>query len=263
MLQAFVPWFARLGFGSHVADVVIDSMMTSVLTVHRSGVDLSFSTPNRLCLFRAETFASKEPETLDWIDTFADGSILWDVGANIGLYSIYAAKARHCQVYAFEPSVFNVELLARNINLNSLQETVTIIPVPLIDKVGISAFKMTSTAWGGALSTFREDYNHFGQPLKSVFEYRSPGLSMSAAVATLGIPAPDYLKIDVDGIEHLVLRGGTDILNGVKSVLIEIDDNFTEQAEETTRLLGAAGLTLTRKSDPALPTIFNQLWIRR
>ena len=56
---------------------------------------------------------TKEPETLDWIDTMAEGSALVDVGANVGLYSVYAAKARKCQVYAFEPSVFNLDQGAR------------------------------------------------------------------------------------------------------------------------------------------------------
>ena len=39
------------------------------------------------------------------------GGVFVDIGANIGLYSIYAAKCRNIKVFAFEPSVFNLEFL--------------------------------------------------------------------------------------------------------------------------------------------------------
>ena len=69
---------------------------------------------------RANTFSSKEPETLEWIDSMQKKSILWDVGANVGTYSCYAAKKMELQVFAFEPSVFNLSLLAQNIYMNNL-----------------------------------------------------------------------------------------------------------------------------------------------
>ena len=56
-----------------------------------------------------------------------EGSVVWDIGANVGLYSCYAAKHRGCRVFAFEPYVFNLEILARNIYLNQLSERVTIV----------------------------------------------------------------------------------------------------------------------------------------
>jgi len=53
---------------------------------------------------------AKEPDTLMWIDKIPEHSVFWDVGANVGLYSCYAAKARNCIVFAFEPSVFNLRV---------------------------------------------------------------------------------------------------------------------------------------------------------
>ena len=76
------------------------------------------------------------------------------VGANVGIYSVYAAKVRECKVYAFEPSVFNLEILARNIHLNELVEQVTIVPLPLSNRLQKSKLNMSTTDWGGALSTF-------------------------------------------------------------------------------------------------------------
>ena len=75
-------------------------------------------------------------------------SVLWDIGANVGLYSVYAAKKHNCKIWAFEPSVFNLELLARNIYLNELTNNICIVPIALSDKLGSSQMHMTSSEWG-------------------------------------------------------------------------------------------------------------------
>ena len=60
--------------------------------------NIIFFVPNSVVQWRVNTFFSKEPETLEWIDNFKffkDG-VFWDIGANIGLYSIYASlKHKH------------------------------------------------------------------------------------------------------------------------------------------------------------------------
>jgi len=129
---------------------------------------------------------------------------------------------------------------------------------------------MTSTDWGGALSTFGQTYGHDGEPIRKVFEFPTVGLSMVDAVTLLRIPQPDYIKMDVDGIEHLILKGGVPILRGVKSVSVEINDRFSTQADEASRCLRAAGLSFREKrhaqyfdSDPgAARYTFNQVWVR-
>ena len=73
-------------------------------------------------LWRANTFDTEEPETIGWLDTLAADDILWDVGANVGMYSIYAARFRRCKVIAFEPESQNFAVLVRNISLNGLQD---------------------------------------------------------------------------------------------------------------------------------------------
>ena len=248
--------------GGFLYQHVIAAAMNRTHAVTWGGQHMVFATPNPLCRYRVDTFASKEPETLEWIDSLPERSVLWDVGANVGLYSVYAAKARRCRVYAFEPSVFNLELLARNIHHNQLQERVTIAPLALGDALAVASFKMTSTEWGGALSGFGHDIDQNGAPIKAVFEYQTIGVSMDQALSLLQLPQPDSLKIDVDGIEHLILRGGHDVLSQARSVLIEINDEFTDQAEEATRHLKNAGLTLYRKCDLGVPNTFNQWWRR-
>lgn len=237
--------------------------MSKLITIEHNDQYMSFVGANLLSSYRAESFSSKEPETLEWIETMAAGSVLWDVGANVGLYSIYAAKQRECLVFAFEPSVFNLELLARNIYNNNTQTNIVIVPIALSDRAGPSLFKMSSTAWGGALSTFGQDFDQHGGKLKSIFEYQTMGMTMDEVIQLLNIPPPRYIKIDVDGIEHFILRGGTETLKNVESVMVEIDDGFTDQAEETARHLRSAGLTLLRKCGGDAGSQYNQWWVRK
>lgn len=138
--------------------------------------------------------------------------MLWDIGANIGLYSIYAAKAKNARVFAFEPSVFNLEFLAKNIHANNLQNRIHIFPLALSDKTGFNLFKMNNPVWGGALSAFGVDYDQSGNAFKTSFEYSIAGLSANRAMEVFKLPAPNHIKIDVDGIEHLVLAGATVVL---------------------------------------------------
>lgn len=249
---------------------IIDTVITQTRSVSHNGVRLILAVPNEISHFRADTFAGKEPETLRWIDAIPEGSVLWDIGANVGLYSCYAAKARRCRVFAFEPSVFNLELLARNAFLNGLADNVIIVPLPLGKGLGVNRMRMSSTQWGGALSTFGEDFGFDGRPLQTIFEFQTLGMSMSDATMLLGIPQPDFIKMDVDGIEHLILAGGEPVLRSIRSILVEINEDFREQAEAATDVLRRSGLALREKHrwaeaaspDSQFQATYNQIWWR-
>jgi len=248
--------------GSYVLAAFVRQLLDSSTYVAHGSTEMRYFTPNALANYRVKSFSTKEPDTITWLDAIPKDAVLWDVGANVGLYSIYAAMKNGASVYAFEPSVFNLELLARNIFLNDLQGNIVIVPVALSDRVGPSLFKMSSTAWGGALSTFGQDFDQHGGKLRSIFEYQTMGMSMDDAIRLLQIPAPRFIKIDVDGIEHFILRGGCETLRNVESVMVEIDDGFAEQAEETARHLRNAGLTLLRKCGGDAGRQYNQWWVR-
>jgi FkbM family methyltransferase len=258
----------RTGLGGRLLRLGTETLMEHTRTVEHDGVKMSFVAPNNINVWRIESFSSKEPETLQWIDGFANGATLWDIGANVGLYTCYAAKKKRCRVYAFEPSVFNLEVLARNVWLNDLTAQVTLVPLPLSDSLSDSTLNMSSTEWGGALSTFDKAYTHDGTALRKIFEFRTIGLSMDGAMAQLGIAQPDYVKMDVDGIEHLILRGGAGVLSRVKGVLIEIDEKFEKQTLDSNRYLTEAGLVLKEKrhsamfDDSPFSSCYNQIWHR-
>lgn len=275
LVQLGIDWFLikirNSRPGKYAFRKIIDGAMSISTEIAHHGLVLKFAVPNDISQWRADSFSTKEPETLDWIDSMQSGTVLWDVGANVGIYSCYAANKKKCRVFAFEPSVFNLELLARNIFLNGLTNQVTIIPLPLSEKLAISELHMTSTSWGGAMSTFGQDYGHDGKPMEEIFTIPTIGLSMDESVRLLGIPHPDYIKMDVDGIEHLILEGGKSVLANAKSILIEINDKFTLQANQAESHLLAAGFTLETKTHAdyfdtmtsAASHTYNQIWTKQ
>ena len=247
-------------------------MMQRVRIEAYQGQILKFIAPNYLADWRAQTFATKEPETLDWIDSMPDQCILWDVGASVGIYSLYAAQSKDAKVFAFEPSIFNLELLARNISYNKLHEKICIVPIALSDKTNFNTMHMTSTEMGSALSTFGENFGWDGEEIDHNFSFNTIGITMDDAVSHLKIPLPNYIKIDVDGLEHLILLGGQKVLEQVDGVLIEVNDNFIQQAEGVAKALIDCGLTLVDKRhssyeffddlDEQANSAFNQIWKR-
>jgi FkbM family methyltransferase len=262
----------RLGrfIQNELQDQIINHSMQMTEEVNHKNCLLRFTVPNMINRFRAGSFSTKEPETLEWIDSIPKGSVVWDIGANVGLYSCYAAKKRNCTVFAFEPSVFNLELLARNIFINELVEKITIIPLPLTDSLRASHLNMSTTDWGGALSTFGEEYGHDGKALEKVFEFSTIGLSIEDAVRLLRLPTPDYVKMDVDGIEHLILKGGGQVLHSVQGLLVEVNEDYEEQNKNVIRYLTDAGFSLKEKrhadmweGNEVYGNTYNQIWHRQ
>ena len=233
--------------------------------VNHNGVKLWFATPNYICNYRARSFSTKEPETLAWIDEFGNDEVFWDIGANVGIYSVYAAKARNSKVWAFEPSVFNLEFLARNINLNGMQEHIHILPIALNDKIGFNTMRHSSASWGGALSVFDKDYGQDGKKIANNISYITLGLTIDFAVSSLEVPLPDYVKMDVDGIEHLILSGGKQSISNAKEILIEINEDFEEQRKLCYEILQECGFELSSKGAYVNKDLklSNQIWKKK
>ena len=121
---------SKINAGRYFTDELTKNILFKKQAVKHKELKFQFFIPNRINYMRVDTFSTKEPETLQWIDTFKKKNTFWDIGANIGLYSCYAVKRAESQVYAFEPTVFNLELLAKNVYLNSLSNKIIIIPFP-------------------------------------------------------------------------------------------------------------------------------------
>lgn len=235
-------------------------------------VTLRFSTPNSVCRYRSQTFSSKEPETLEWIEQFGGEGAFFDVGANVGLYSIYYAKLFPGRVYAFEPSALNLRLLVQNINANEVSEQVAVITNPLSAQSEVSPFLLSMTEEGGSMSTFGEDFGHDGLPLAVKMRYACLGLTLDSLLESeLVTDFPTLMKIDVDGIEHLILRGARSMLADMRlrSILIEVNSDFRKLADETKEILSSSGFELQTASHSEMfelgdfASTYNQVWARQ
>ena len=217
------------------------------------GKEIKFFVPNQLLEWRVDTYFSKEPETLEWIDSFQekDNLIFWDIGANIGLYSIYnSLKHPKSTTIAFEPSSSNLRVLTRNISINNLEKNIKVVSIPLTNKENIfQEMNEGQFVEGGALNSFGEKFDFEGKEFKPNMKYNLLGTTINYFLENSILDIPDYIKIDVDGIEHLILEGGDKFLNDkkVKSLSIEINENFKEQYDKVLNLMNKYEFKLLHK----------------
>jgi FkbM family methyltransferase len=191
-------WFSsKLDAASLHVMLALRAARRAVFPVARCQVDglsiaIRVSTPNEH--HRADTYATKEPETIEWLrENLRDGDVFYDVGANIGLYSLYAAKLRPaCRVFAFEPESHNFGNLCRNLLLNRVAN-VTPCFFPLSSREAFAPFYVYDLRPGGALHSL-------GRP--SPLRDEPPLLTTGALTATIdalvsrhGLPAPDLIKL--------------------------------------------------------------------
>jgi FkbM family methyltransferase len=180
-----------------------------------------------LSCWRAESFWSKERETLRWLEFFAESfsgvtSTLIDVGANIGIYSLYWLSLNpSSQVIACEPFESNLELLRANLLLNDWFSRAKVIDSPLYFEALVGSPRISDTRPGGSGYVFQEIANS---------NLESEGCVSSSTVdwITDGINGPIIIKIDVDGLDYEVLLGAKDSLDSGKilSVLIEATEEI-------------------------------------
>lgn len=219
-----------------------------IARVEHAGVVMTFATPSQFTLWRVQSIRSKEPWTLEWIDGFAEDEVLADVGANVGMYTVWAAATRKARVFAFEPEAQNYALLNRNLMLNGLSERATAYCLGLSDTAGLSVLHMADLRVGGSCHALGEALDFKLEPLAARFAQGAAAMRLDDLVAAGSIPVPAHIKIDVDGFEHKVVAGACVTLAdpGVKSLLIETNQNLDAHR----RMVGALA-DLGFRFDPA------------
>jgi FkbM family methyltransferase len=191
-----------------------------ITPARHDGTEVKFYTPNDQTHWRARTLFTKEPVTIEWIDTFKLGEVFFDVGANVGGYSVWAAKRRGVKVFAFEPESGNYALLCRNFVLNEVNGLAYC--CALYDKNRMSVINLSSQETGGGCNTFDQVLG----PERKTIPQGCFGYELDTIIKTLG--QPDHIKIDVDGLEPLVISGGVDTIKNCKSLLVEVNPNLPE-----------------------------------
>ena len=183
--------------------------------------------------FRVRTLLTKEPETVAWISSLSAGDVFWDIGANIGLYTVLAGL-RGMKVSAFEPSPTNFWLLNQNVSLNRLSN-VQCLPLALSGTTSLVPFQVDLTPAAAGVNQIAVTSS-----MTVTQSYRADDLVLSRVVA-----APQHLKIDVDGIELEILNGANSLLTGssVKTVMCEVDESDKSTTTAIHSLLTSNGFS--------------------
>ena len=155
---------------------------------------------------------------------------------------------------SFEPSTSNLRVLSRNISINNFDEKVDIFSLPLIDK-GFEFLPMNEKNFeeGRAQNSFGENLDHLGNKFSPQTKYKLLGVSIDELLSLNILKAPDYIKIDVDGIELLILEGAKNTLKNdkIKSISIELNESKTDEYNRIIELLNESGFIIDSKArDP-------------
>lgn len=208
---------------------------------------LKFHCPSALALWRAKTLTTKEPDTINWINSFGPNAVLYDVGANVGLYSLYAALAG-ARVISFEPEAQNYALLNRNIHANAFQDKITALNIALGDTNSISHLYLSRFEVAGALHNFGKPLDYNKRPFVPEFKQGVMGARLDDLIENFGMPIPTHIKIDVDGCERAVIDGALKSLRDprLKSILIELNDAL-QTDRELLEILASFGYVVASK----------------
>jgi FkbM family methyltransferase len=201
-------------------------------------ISVLYATPNTHTQWRIESLFTKEPCTIEWIAGFKPDDVLVDVGANVGMYTVWAAKTRGVRVFSFEPESQNFALLNRNIVLNGLGDKVRAYCLALSDAAGVSELHLSEFVIGGSCHSFGEKVDFRHQPSVPAYSQGCMSARLDDLVASGTVPEPDHIKIDVDGFEPKVIRGARGVIEGrkLRSLLVEINQNLADHRQVVAEL---------------------------
>jgi len=210
--------------------------------------DINFFCPGKHPEWRAQTLLTKEPETIEWINTFSDKDVFWDIGANVGVYTLYAAL-RNIAVISFEPSPSNYFLLNRNIEINKMDNRISALCIAFNDATRLDLLYMSSTELGDSNNSFAEAVDWKGKPFTAFFKQAMIGFSVDDFVRKFNPLFPNHIKIDVDGIENKIIKGAETTLSDkrVKSVLVELDSSREIYCREVMEAMEKAEMKFIEK----------------
>jgi FkbM family methyltransferase len=249
---------------------VLESLTETSIAETAIGPDvLKFYAPSPLLRMRAAGLTTKEPDTVAWLNGLGQDDVLWDIGANVGVFTMYAAAARGARVLAFEPSAPNFFVLTRNLQLNGLSERVTAYCLAVAERTELATINLDSADLGAAMSQFgaagdTSRYSDAALPLT----HGMAGVSIDDLIERFGAPRPTAIKIDVDGLEWPILRGGerTLALAGMRSVLVELSVTRHAERNQAIQWLRERGLMLASTGAPqgsGGEQAANHLFVRR
>ena len=167
-----------------------------------------------------------------------EGDVVVDAGANLGLFSAYAAvKKRAAIVYAFEPVSRPHKLLQEMISLNGLSSKVIPVCAGLSDASGRLDIQVTKSLGCSSFEIERDDCEHSEIEVCSLDDF----------VEEKNIPKIDFIKADIEGAEKKMIDGAKGVLKEMKPKLAICTYHFPGDREAITKKILAANSSYTIK----------------
>jgi FkbM family methyltransferase len=212
----------------------------------------------------------QETWTIAWMRAVPPGSVVYDVGANIGIDSLIAAERddRSVRVVAIEPFPANFASLVKNMVHNGLQDRVIPVPFGLGRSTGLVRYNWANAQPGGALHSFGEIVRpRTGEVVTPVAHHHCVCYRLDDLVKLPNLPFPTHIKIDVDGGELDVLAGAPEVLRDTRCRAIQVEVIDTDAACTRSRdvigLLEAAGFSLMAEYRHKLPRVRDLQFARK
>jgi len=185
------------------------------------------------------------------------GMTVYDIGANIGYITLMAARisGESGKVCAFEALPANISRLKENVRLNNLEKQVKVIPGAVVKKSGSATFLIhDSGAMGKALGSAGRDET-YGTALQVA------GIALDDFIYKQGNPAPDVVKMDIEGGEGPALAGMRHLMKEASPIFL-IELHGEKAASEVWDILSTAGYTLhaMRKGYPRIQSLEDMDW---
>ena len=227
----------------------IAGLLNSPRKVSVDGIELTIPCENWITHFRWYLFKTKETEVRKYLkDVMQADDILFDIGANIGVFSVYAAKIHpKSTIFSFEPEYSNLNLLKNNVLANKVNEQVNIFSVGISDEVCISKLHLSSTESGAAVHTeSKNNISTTDEGYKVVWNEGIMTTTLDEFCRDQQI-IPNCIKIDTDGNELKILKGATSTLKNpkLKNLIIEMPLHNEEQLFECETILKNFGFIPT------------------
>jgi FkbM family methyltransferase len=189
-----------------------------------------------------------------FLENVRPGDIALDVGAHAGQYAVLLGTLAGAagRVFSFEPDETARSFLIRNIALNKLGQRVSVEPVALSDQNGQHTF---FSLGGNSMSSLARAGLGTASHSEAVSETIVRTMRLDDFVVNRGLPCPQWIKIDTEGAEILILKGAPQTLRCARGILCELHpyvwNEFGSTFDELLAIIEESGRTI-RYLDPAL-----------
>ena len=182
-----------------------------------------------------------------------------------------SADPHRFPVTSFEPSTSNLRILSRNISINNLHDKILISQFPLNDQKN-SFLEMNESEFieGWSMNSFGQKSDFEGNIFYPKQTYKVYGTSIDYLIETNIVKVPNFIKIDVDGLEHKILMGGKALLKNTKlrSLLVEINEGYKEQFVNLIEIMKTNNFVIKEKvkadiaDEKKFKNLYNYIFVR-